>query len=178
MRCSEVRTLTFFLPAHHAQERHITPSSTDAAMILTATNQRCCNGLFDLHLSDVSCCFEVGKHPLGVLAASGGDESTSGAICITLRAAHAACCADRPRDTDKRAFVLRHRDCNHQFWKQRVTNVTDIYVRNAKEKTITRWAPRLRSDSRHRSGLGRARASSSCSKRQLREKHKRISVDI
>ena len=57
-----------------------TPSSTDAAMILTATNQRCCNELFDLHLSDVSCCFEVGKHPLGVLAASGSDESTSGAI--------------------------------------------------------------------------------------------------
>ena len=84
-----------------------TPSSTDAAMILTATNQRCCNGLFDLHLSDVSCCFEVGKHPLDVLAASGSDEFTSGAICITLRAAHAACCADRPRDTDKRAFVLR-----------------------------------------------------------------------
>ena len=111
-----------------------TPSSTDAAMILTATNQRCCNELFDLHLSDVSCCFEVGKHPLGVLAASGSDESTSGAICITLRAAHAACCADRPRDTDKRAFVLRHRDCNHQFWKQPVTNVTDIYVRNAKRK--------------------------------------------
>ena len=82
-----------------------TPSSTDAAIILTATNQRCCNELFDLHLSDVSCCFEVGKHPLGVLAASGGDESTSGAMCITLRAAHAACCADRPRDTDKRAFV-------------------------------------------------------------------------
>lgn len=23
MRCSEARTLTFFLPAHHAQERHI-----------------------------------------------------------------------------------------------------------------------------------------------------------
>ena len=111
-----------------------TPSSTDAAMILTATNQRCCNELFDLHLSDVSCCFEVGKHPLGVLAAAGSDESTSGAICITLRAAHAACCADRPRDTDKRAFVLRHRDCNHQFWKQPVTNVTDIYVRNPKEK--------------------------------------------
>ena len=41
-----------------------TPSSTDAAMILTATNQRCCNELFGLHLSDVSCCFEVGKHLL------------------------------------------------------------------------------------------------------------------
>ena len=152
-----------------------TPSSTDAAMILTATNQRCCNELFDLHLSDVSCCFEVGKHPLGVLAASGSDESTSGAICITLRE-HAACCADRPCDTHARG-VLRHRDCNHQFWKQPVTNVTDIYVRNAKEKTITRWAPRLRSDSRHRSGLGRARASSSCSKRQLRGKANVSSVD-
>ena len=84
-----------------------TPSSTDAAMILTATNQRCCNELFDLHLSDVSCCFEVGKHPLGVLAVSGSDESTSGAICIALRAAHAACCADRPRDTDNRAPTPR-----------------------------------------------------------------------
>ena len=103
-----------------------TPSSTDAAMILTATNQRCCHELFDLHLSDVSCCFEVGKHPLGVLAASGSDESTSGAICITLRE-HAACCADRPRDTH--AVVLPTPDCNHQFWKkQSVTNVTDIYM--------------------------------------------------
>ena len=110
MRCSEVRTLTFFLQHTMLKNGTFTPSSTDAAMILTATNQRCCNELFDLHLSDVSCCFEVGKHPLGVLAASGSDESTSGAICITLRAAHAACCADRPRDTDKRAFVLRHRD--------------------------------------------------------------------
>ena len=70
------------------------------------------------------------------------------------------------------------RDCNHQFWKQPVTNVTDIYVRNAKEKTITRWAPRLRSDSRHRSGLGRARASSSCSKRQLRGKSKNVGIPI